>query len=245
MTRPRTKIGLIVPSSNTTVEPDFQRVVPPGVTLHAARMWLVDTTPDGLEAMNEEAETAARALGSAAVDVVAYACTSGSFLGGPGYDEVLLAKIEGVAGGAPAVGTSPAVVEALRASGIRRVAVVTPYVDSINERLRTFLEAHGLEVSSMAGQQLVANLDIGKQTPDQVLRFANVHLFKEADGFFLSCTNWRAMEVAEPLEQALGKPVVTSNQATIWAAFRAVGLTDAVAGYGRLLRSIAPARAGA
>jgi maleate isomerase len=114
---------------------------------------------------------------------------------------------------------------------------VTPYLDSINERLTAFLEGTGFRVASMAGQQLVANLDIGDQTPEQIVDFARRNLDKSADGYFLSCTNWRAMEVAEALEQESGKPVVTSNQATIWASLRAVGYTDPIDGFGALMRT--------
>jgi maleate isomerase len=240
----RLKVGAIVPSSNTTLEPDFQRALPANASLHTARIWLVDTTAEDLAQMNEEAETAARHLGSAAVDAIAYCCTSGSFLGGPGYDDALLAKLVSAAGGTPTVGTSPAMVEALKLSGIRRVSVVTPYTDAINGRLTVFLEGHGFEVLSMTGQQVVPNLEIGAQTPETIARFAKANLSPNADGLFLSCTNWRAMEVAEKLEQETGLPVVTSNQATIWATFLALGIRESVAGYGKLLRSMSsPAKA--
>ena len=235
MTNERKKLGLILPSSNTTVEPDFHRVLPDSVSLHAHRIWVVDVTHDGLEQMNTEAEQAARYVGTADVDAVAYACTSGSFIGGPGYDQALLARISAAANGVPAVGTSPAMVEALRAVGIRRVSVVTPYTDEINEGLTTFLTAHGFEVLSMAGQQIVPNLDIGAQTPDQVLAFAKANIDPAADGYFLSCTNWRAMEVAQRLEDGTSKPVVTSNQATVWAVLGALGMRSGMLGYGRLL----------
>jgi maleate isomerase len=175
-------------------------------------------------------------VGTAEVDAIAYACTSGSFIGGPGYDQELLARITAEARGVPSVGTSPAMVEALRAVGIRRVSVVTPYTDEINEGLTAFLTAHGFNVLSMAGQQIVPNVEIGAQTPATILAFAKANLDPAADGLFLSCTNWRAMEVAEQLEREIGKPVVTSNQATLWAALRVLNVATWVDGYGRLLR---------
>lgn len=235
MPEQRKKLGLILPSSNTTVEPDFHRVLPAHVSLHASRIWVVDVTHDDLEAMNSDAEMAARYIGTAEVDAIAYACTSGSFIGGPGYDQALLARITAAAGGSPSVGTSPAMVEALRTVGIQRVSVVTPYTDEINEGLTTFLTAHDFDVLSMAGQQIVPNVEIGAQTPETILAFAKVNLHPDADGLFLSCTNWRAMEVADQLEREIGKPVVTSNQATLWAALRALEVTADIAGYGRLL----------
>jgi maleate isomerase len=211
-------------------------VLPEHVSLHASRIWVVDVTHDDLEAMNSEAEMAARYVGTAQVDAVAYACTSGSFIGGPGYDQALLARITAEAGGVPAVGTSPAMVEALHAVDIQRVSVVTPYTDEINEGLTTFLTAHGFDVLSMAGQQIVPNVEIGAQAPETIVAFAKANLDPAANGLFLSCTNWRAMEVAERLERETGKPVVTSNQATLWAALRALGVAMSVDGYGSLLR---------
>ena len=243
MAERKRRIGLIVPSSNSSVEPDFHRVLPDGASLHAARVFLVDTTLESLETMNEDAQAAARSLGSAGVDVIAYACTSGSFLGGPGYDQALLAQVSAAAGGTQAIGTTPAVIDALHTLGIKSVAVVTPYLDSINVRLADFLVAGGFEVASMAGQQLVANLDIGDQTPDQIMDFARRNLAREADGYFLSCTNWQAMNVVEELERELGKPVITSNQATAWAALRAVGYAAPIEGFGSLMRAPAASEA--
>jgi maleate cis-trans isomerase len=95
----------------------------------------------------------------------------------------------------------------------------------------------------MAGQQLVANLDIGDQTPDQIMDFARHNLAREADGYFLSCTNWQAMDVVEELERELGKPVITSNQATAWAALRAVGYAAPIEGFGSLMRAPAASEA--
>ncbi|MDA1036637.1 MAG: aspartate/glutamate racemase family protein [Chloroflexi bacterium] len=236
MIEERKKIGLVVPSSNTSTEPDFYRVMPANVSLHSHRIWLEDTTLEDLDTMNRDAEKAARYIGTADVDVIAYACTSGSSLGGPGYDQNLLVTLTKASGGAPAIGTSPAMIDGLKSLGIKRVSVVTPYLDSINERLQAFLEGHGFEVISIAGQQIVPNTEIGAQTPETILAFANKHLDPSADGYFLSCTNWRAFEVVEQLEQQSGKPVVTSNQATIWAAFRSLGLHDPIPGFGALLR---------
>lgn len=236
------RIGLIIPSSNSTVEPDFHYVLPANASLHSARVFLVETTIESLERMNLEAESAAKSLASADVDVITYACTSGSFLGGPGYDQSLLARLSEVSSGTGAIGTTPAVIAALNIQGIKRLSVVTPYLDSINQRLTDFLVHSGFDVTSMAGQQLVSNLDIGDQTPDQILEFCKENLDQSADGFFLSCTNWRAIEVAETLERELGKPVVTSNQATIWATLRFLGYEQPIKGFGSLLSNNQPER---
>lgn len=243
MTNERKKLGLILPSSNTTTEPDFHRVLPDNVSLHTSRIWVVDVTHDGLEEMNRDAELAAKYVGTTEPHAIAYACTSGSFIGGPGYDQALLARISAEAGGVASVGTSPSMVEALRTVGVTRVAVVTPYTDTINEGLTTFLTAHGFDVATMAGQQIVSNLEIGDQSPEAILAFARANLDPSAEGYFLSCTNWRSMEIVDQLERESGKPVVTSNQATVWAALRALAVSEPIDGYGRLLREPALADA--
>lgn len=241
----RKKVGVMLPSSNTTVEYDFQRIVPAFVSLHSARMSFVKNGIGMLERMNEDVETCAQHLGSAAVDVIAYACTGGSVLGGAGYDAELGRRVSKSAGGIPTVTTATAVMEALRKLGVRRVSVATPYPDFVNEKVQDFLQANGFEVLGIAGRGLSLNLDIGADAPETIVAFAREHLSAEADGLFLSCTNWRAMEVAERLEAETGRPVVTSNQATIWATFQAIGLDQPLPGYGRLFGAVAAARPGA
>ena len=157
----RTKIGVILPSSNTTVEADFQRVVPPETSIHSARMWAVGSSVEVLEEMNHDLDQCAKHLGSAAVDIIAYACTGGSLLGGVGFDQKVKQCISEVAGGIPAVPTATAVVEALRSLKIQKVSVVTPYPDDINESLRAFLEGSGFEVLGLFGRGHTLNLDIG------------------------------------------------------------------------------------
>ena len=238
MAERRKRIGLIVPSSNTSVETDFQRAAPPDVFIHSARMWITEAYIDAIEKMNEEAETCAKYLASAGVDVIAYGCTSGSFLGGPGFDKKLLQRLTEAAGGIPAVATSAAALEALRLLGIHKLSVTSPYPDPVNEKLRAFFGGSGFEILSLNGQRLIANSDIGAQTPDTIREFTKENLVPEAEGMFLSCTNWRAMEAVDRLEKETGKPAVTANQATVWAAFRAVGVTEPIKGYGRLMEGL-------
>ena len=239
----RRRIGVMVPSTNTTCEADFNLVVPRGITVHGQRLWM---TNDGAgdaayERMNGEIETGARYLATARVDVVAYGCTTGSFYRGPGWDREMLGLITREAG-VPAVATTPSVVEALRSFGARRLSVATPYPDWNNRRLRAYLEAQGFEVLNVDGEPRAAaagNQGINDQSPDAVLEFAARACRPEADALLCSCTAWRSVEAADALEQRTGKPVVTSNQATIWAALRALGVTAPIRGFGRLLERLA------
>ncbi|MEW5977919.1 MAG: aspartate/glutamate racemase family protein [Acidobacteriota bacterium] len=233
------RIGVMVPSTNTTCEADFQRVAPAGVTIHGQRLWLTNDmlSEEGMNRMNADIETGARYLGTARVDVVAYACTTGSFYKGPGWDREMVTIIERAAK-APAVATSPSVVDALRFFQARKVSVATPYPDWSNRKLQAYLEAAGFEVLNVEGEPTAArggNQDINDQEPEVVLEFASRSCRPQADALLCSCTAWRSLEVAAALEDRIGRPVVTSNQATIWAAFRKLGIGASVPGFGRLL----------
>ena len=243
----RKRIGLLVPSTNTTCEADFQLVVPRGYTVHGQRLWLTNDAlgEDGMLRMNGEIETGARYLATARVDVISYGCTTGSFFKGPGWDREMLERIEKTAG-VPAVGASPSVVEALRALGARRISVATPYPEWNNTRLRAYLEAVGLEILNLEAEPVAArsgNQGINDQEPAAVVDFASRACRPEADALLCSCTAWRSVEAAEEIERRTGKPVVTSNQASIWMALRRLGHTEPIAGFGRLLRTFTPATA--
>jgi maleate cis-trans isomerase len=234
----RQRIGVMVPSTNTTCEADFNMVAPRDVTVHGQRLWMTNdaTGDDAYKRMNDDIEAGARYLATAKVDVIAYGCTTGSFYRGPGWDREMLALITRAAG-VPAVATTPSVVEALRAFGARRLSVATPYPEWNNERLRAYLQAQGFEVLNVDGEPRAAaagNQGINDQPPESVVEFAARACRPEADALLCSCTAWRSVEAVAALEARTGKPVVTSNQATIWTALRALGVEHSVRGFGRL-----------
>jgi len=238
-TAARRRIGVMVPSTNTTCEADFTMVVPRGVTVHGQRLWMTNDAngDDAYKRMNGEIGTGARYLATARVDVIAYGCTTGSFYKGPGWDREMLELISREAG-VPAVATTPSVVDALRALGARRISVATPYPDWNNQRLRAYLEAQGFEVLNVEGEPVAAaagNQGINDQSPESVVEFAARACRPDADALLCSCTAWRAVEAVDALERRTGKPVVTSNQATIWASLRALGFAEPIRGFGRLL----------
>jgi maleate isomerase len=233
------RIGLLVPSSNTTVEPEFYRALPRDVTLHTARLYLTRITPEAILNMVAEMETQARLLASADVGVIVLGATAPSFLKGLGYDRELIQKIRSVTGRA-ATTTSTALIEAIRHVGARRVVLGSAYDDKVNGIASAFLEASGVEVLAMKGLSLVDNLVVGRLSPDTAYDLAREIHRDDADAIVLSCTNWQTMEALERIERDLGKPVISTTQASIWAALRIIGYTRPIDGYGRLLREIAP-----
>jgi maleate isomerase len=245
----RKRIGVMVPSTNTTCEADYQMAVPRGITVHGQRLWLTNDAlgEEGMNRMNGEIESGARYLATARVDVIAYGCTTGSFYKGPGWDREMVELIQRTAA-VPAVATSPSVVEALRFFGARRVSVATPYPDWNNQQLRRYLEAMGFEVLNIEAEPVAArsgNQGINDQDPAVVVEFASRACRPEADALLCSCTAWRSVEAVDEIERRTGKPVVTSNQASIWASLRTLGVTERIAGFGRLLASLTRSEAAA
>ncbi|HZN23203.1 MAG TPA: decarboxylase [Burkholderiales bacterium] len=231
------RIGLMVPSSNTTVEPEFYRALPRGVTLHTARLYLTRIAPEAILQMVQDMETQAKLLASADVDVIVLGATAPSFLRGLGYDRELIGKIEAVTG-RKATTTSTALIEALRHVGARRVVLGSAYDEKVNGVAKAFLEASGMEVLAMEGLALVDNLVVGRLGAETAYDLAMKVNRPDADAIALSCTNWRTMDAIERIERDTGKPVVSTTQATIWAALRAIGHTEPISGYGRLLREV-------
>ena len=233
------RIGLMVPSSNTTVEPEFYRALPRGVTLHTARLYLTRIAPEAILGMVEDMEKQAKLLASADVDVIVLGATAPSFLKGLGYDREIIQRIEAAAG-RKATTTSTALIEAIRHFGVKRVVLGSAYDEKVNGIARSFLEASGLEVTGMEGLALVDNLVVGRLSSDTAYDLAMKVDRPDAEAIVLACTNWQTMDAIERIERETGKPVISTTQASIWAALRAIGWTEPVSGYGRLLREIAP-----
>lgn len=224
------RVGVIIPSSNTTIEPDFARSVAPGsgVGVHSARMFLTETTAAAERVMVEQyLPRAVTDLASLHPAVVAFACTSaGAVLGAQGEAD-LIERIATETGG-QVVSTNSAVQTAIARYAPERIAVLTPYIDELNERIQLGLEGSGFEVAHLAGLGLTENFSIASVTPAQILAFAERQLVGvEFDLLFVSCTNFRAMEARQALAARFGVPVVTSNQATIEASLEALGLESA------------------
>ncbi|HIC99276.1 MAG TPA: maleate cis-trans isomerase [Pyrodictiaceae archaeon] len=214
------RIGIIIPSSNTTMETEFWRLLfNYNITVHSSRLYLESVDVASLLKMVEKVEEAAKLLATADVDVVVFGCTTGSLVGGLEYDKVIEERIRSVVH-KPVVVTARAVVEAFRTLGVKRVAVGTPYIDSLNILEKRFLEANGLEVVDIKGLGIRDNRVIGRLDPGQVYRLAKSLKTSLADAIFLSCTNMPTVDVIDLLEEEFGIPVVSSNTASLWAALK-------------------------
>jgi len=194
-----------------------------------------------LKKFAEDPDNDRTAQGFARIDVdsVAYACTAIGFIRGPGGD-VDLNKRMSLASRAPATCTITASVEAMRFLGVTKVAVGTPYSDELNESLRKFLEHHGLEVVNLKGLNIVGNLDgaaVNDVSLQAVRKLATSVNTAEAEVIYIPCTALRTLEIIEALEEDLGKPVISANQATMWHAQQLAGVHARLEGLGALFRA--------
>lgn len=219
----RARIGLVIPSSNTTNGPEFRRTVPEGVSVHVARMYLERTNAETLTAMTEEIDRCGDLLSTADVDVAVFGCTTGSLVGGPGFEETVESRLR-AATGVPTVATAAAIKRAFSALGVETLAVTTPYIEDLNRREVTFLDDAGYDVVDVTGLGIETNVEIGRLSPETAFRRAKEVDRPGADAIFISCTDYGTFPIIDRLERDLGKPVVTSNQATLWATLRTLGI---------------------
>ena len=233
----RAKIGRISPSPETVGCEEWRRGMPGDVCLVETRTLIHDVTIEGLTETVKQVERAARELASAEVDVILHAGTAIAFFRGVGHDQELSRRIS-AATGIQATTSLTAVVEALRALGVRRPAVATSYLGEIDDRLEEVLRQSGFTISAIRGMGLKRSIDMGKVMPEETYRFTRevVNSASGADGIFISCGNLRSFEAIEKLEQDTGLPVVTSNQAGLWQTLRMAGVEDKLPNLGRLLR---------
>jgi maleate isomerase len=233
----RGRIGLLIPSSNTTMEPEFYKMAPKGVSIHTARMRVHEQTIKAELKMVEDLEKVSEEVADAEVNVIVFGCTTGSLIKGVGYDKELASRIE-KAVSIPAVVTTTAVVESLKTLEAKRISVATPYPRELNKREEQFLRGMGFDVVAIKGLELMRNTDVGRQPPYIAYNLAKSVDKSEADCIFISCTNFRTVEIIERLERDLGKPIVTSNQATMWAALRKIRIREPIKGFGTLMHAL-------
>lgn len=230
----RGKIGVIVPSLNNTLEPEFNRMVPTDIAVYATRLRLEQGVPDDLRAMAELTEQAGELLRHADVDVIAYCCTTGSLIDGVDWDEDLAARLH-KATNLPVTTTASAAIAAMQAVDINSVSVATPYIDEVNEAERAYIEARGIGVNNIAGLKFTRGEELHNLDQNAALEFCRSVMDKTADGLFISCTDFASIDFVGDLEREFGKPVVTSNTATLWSVLRLLDIDQAIEGFGDLL----------
>ncbi|MGP3950217.1 maleate cis-trans isomerase family protein [Streptomyces sp. 7N604] len=235
---PQRGVGVVAPF-DFALDRELWRWVPDDVSLHLTRTPFVPVEVSlDLARLVSEHETlreAVQALCAVAPEVVAYACTSGSFVGGVAGERGMCAAME-QAGEMPAVTTSGALLDALHEIGARRIALVTPYTRSVTTTLEEYLAEGGVSVTGRAYLGLTRH--IWKVPYRDVVDMARQAVVGAADALFISCTNLPTYDVIPQLEAELRMPVLSANQVTMWSALRRIG-EQAVGPYQALLDPVA------
>jgi maleate isomerase len=231
----RLKVGMLIPSANFIVEAQVRAMLPKGVNVLFTRLPLRGSSTQELLSMAENVEGAAMLLADAGVDLIAFNCTAVSTFSRELEGEICQRIVN--ATGLRAITTGQALVAALRALHAARVMLLTPYKADINVREVAFLEAEGMSVLAEAGLSLNTPAEMAGVAPSVWKELGQRHGSREVEACIISCTAVRSAEVIADLEQALGCPVITSNQALVWRVLRMSGIEDAVPGFGRLLET--------
>lgn len=229
----RGKIGLIYLAPGVPLEIEAHKMVPEGVAILTTRIPHKMATPEELMKLANYIEEASSLLAQAKPDLIVFGCTAGSFIRGIGYDKEIINKIESHVG-IPAITTSTAAIDSLNALKVKKLAVATPYIDEVNQHERSFIEDSGFKITSIKGLGLLGNMAFVEN--EQMYRLAKEVFTEDADALFISCTGLSVIGIIETLEEELKRPVVTSNQATIWAALRRINVRDKIKGFGTLFR---------
>jgi len=231
------RIGLLVPSSNSTVEVEFYRALPSDVSLHVGRLPITQVNPESIAGMVDPLEAESKKLASADVGVIVLGAAAPSFLKGMGYDREVAQRIA-QASGKPATTASTALLQSLKATGVTRVALGTAYITRVTDIAIAFLRANGIEVVKSECLGYEDNLEIGRLDVETAYELGKRIACPEAQAITFLCTNWQSMAIIDRLERDTRLPVLTSTQFSVWAALKTIGYTGNISGYGRLLREM-------
>ena len=241
-------IGMIVPSSNLTMETELPRMlrareeVDPAnrFVFHAARARMQHVTPEQLRAMNAQAERAATELADARPDVVATACLVAIMAQGPGYhctaEDSITAALRAEGAQAPVVSSAGALLDGIAALGVTRVAIITPYMKPLTQAVITYLEAAGVEVVDSLSLEVPDNLAVARLDPADLRKHHTELDLSRAEALVLSCcVQMPSLPAIQPVEDEIGLPVLSAATATTYRILQELGLPPHVPNAGRLL----------
>jgi maleate isomerase len=235
---PLARIGLIIPSSNRLTEPQLRHFAPHELGIHVTRLQMTGKWNRPLSALGDDIQRAAGALADAKCDIIVFHCTGHAMEEGPDGDARTRALIK-TATGTEAISTASAIQEALDALQLKRLILLTPYDQDTNDHEIDYIRQIGLTVVHDVALALPGSDQYLGQPPERWVALAVEHARNDADGYFLSCTNTTQIEAIDPIERTLGKPVVNSNQAVLWACMKRLrpklGGAEPAPGLGRLV----------
>lgn len=241
------RVGLIVPSSNTTMETEIpamlrarEQVLPERFTFHSSRMRMKQVTKEQLEAMDRDSDRCALELSDARMDVMGYACLVAIMSMGLGYHRESQRRLGEVAAGngepAPVTTSAGALVEGLQALGAKRVAIITPYMKPLTQLVIDYIQAEGIEVVDSISLEIHDNLAVGARDPRAPADLWRQLNLTGVDAIVASaCVQMPSLASIPLIEEASGLPVVSSAVCTTWSLLKHLGLERRVPGAGALL----------
>ena len=227
-------IGLIIPSSNRLTEPQFNAYAPPGVGVHVTRLRMTGKFRKPLSELKRPLVEAAEALSDVKPGMIVFHCTANSMESGLAHEKAIIEIIE-QASGCPTITTAQAITQAFDRFGIKKLVLISPYVRATNQLEVNYLTETGYTVLHELGLGLETHA-YSAVTPQEWKNIVKENTRTDADGYFLSCTNTRMIEAVEDLENDLNKPVINSNQATLWACLKKLGVVHTDKKLGRLFQ---------
>lgn len=210
------KVAVVCPAPGINVNTQLHRNLHPDIGIASVPVKYDKVTVEGIQAMSDRTVEAVEIFKPHKPDMVFFGCTTGSLIGGDGYDQRISAQLQEACGARYASTTTTAVLKALERVGAKRLTIVTPYPDPVNLEEKIFLEHLGYTVDAIAGLNYENPKFIPLATPDMVFDLAMKTWQPTSDALFISCTGLCILEVIPRLEEALNVPVITSNQASIW-----------------------------
>jgi len=239
------RIGLIVPSSNVTIETELPALLARHesgpFTFHGSRMRMQEVSEEGLRTMNVQRERCVAELNDASCDSLVYGCLVAIMAQGPGEHRRVMAAIKeqlSDQASMPVLVTSAdALIEAVKALGAKRVALVTPYLKPIAQRVVDYIKAEGVEVTDWVALEEPDNAAVARISGERILAAARTLDLTKADALILSaCVQMPSLPLIEPAEAEFGLPVLSAVTATAFTLLRRLGLPTKIPGAGRLLR---------
>jgi maleate isomerase len=240
------RIGLVVPSSNVTVETEMPAILGrhpiSRFSFHSTRMRMHTVSPEQLAAMNTHRERCILEIADADPDVILYACLVAVMVGGPGeHRRVESAVAEQLATGgseARVRSSAGALVEALRMLDAKRIALVTPYMKRLAQQVVDYLVAEGFDVADWRALEVADNAEVGCIPGEKVMKAARSMDLSGLDALVLSCcVQMPSLDLIEPAEQEFGLPVLSAATAGAYSLLRSLDLPVAIDGAGSLLRA--------
>ena len=208
-------VGLMVPSNNTTMERELLAWLPQGSTCATLRIPRGKgmLTPENLPDYMAQALELAKAFNDPKVDVVAYGCTAAGFISGPAGDAALQSNLAHITG-KNVVTTARSMVVALHEAGVKKIALVTPYLDAVNTQLKAFLTDGGIEVKRFNSFYAQNTDELGRIASHQVAKLARETMADDCEAMFIGCSQLPTAEILGDLQREFGRPVYSSIQAT-------------------------------